>query len=357
MAQTAYLVLENGRRFAGETFGAVGEAVGQTVFATGMTSYLETLTDKSYYGQIVIQTFPLIGNYGVISPDLESSQPLLSAYVVKYWCREPSNFRSEGDLDTFLKDRGVIGLCGVDTRTLTKLLREAGALNGMVTTDPNDVDLDALKSYRSSGNLRRVGTEKPYHVGSGGRFKVCLYDFGLRESLLTELTNRDCDVTVLPPDSAPDMLAAYAPNGLVLSGGPGDPADNPDLIKNLQVVLDMGIPTMGVCLGGLMLAMARGCGRTALKHGRRGANLPIRDISDGRIYITFQNNGYALDIAAATAANRVKPLFVNVADGTCEGVEFPDRPAFTTRFQPGGDAAFLWDRFIRMMEDYTHALK
>jgi len=353
MEQTAYLVLENGQQFKGRAFGAAGEAMGQTVFTTGMAGYLETLADPNHFGQIVVQTFPIIGNYGIIPSDLEDRQPVLNAYVVKHWCREPSNFRSEGDLDTFLKAKGIVGLCGVDTRTLTQMIREHGVMNGIITSDPGRVDWDALRNYRTKDIMARVGTDKPYHAASGGQYKVCLIDFGLKNSLIAELVRRDCDVTVLPPGSGPDVIAAYKPDGVMLSGGPGDPADCPEIVQNIKTLLDTGLPIFGVCLGHLLLAKAAGCEHIALKYGHRGVGQPVRDLSTGRVYVTEQNHGYAAVVGGA-GKDRLRALFVNLNDGTCEGVEWPDKPAFSVQFTPRTcpgpqDTGFLYDRFVGMM--------
>ena len=351
MDPTAYLILQNGKRFKGRAFGAAGQAVGQTVFTTGMAGYLETLTDPSHCGQIVVQTFPLIGNYGIIPADFESREPLLSAYIVKHWCREPSNFRSEGDLDAFLKAKGIVGLCGVDTRTLTKILREEGVMNGVITADPDGVDFAALREYRVRDAVARAGTDKPYHAADGDKYKVCVLDFGLKRSLIEELAGRGCDVTVLPPDSSPDVLAAYKPDGVVLSGGPGDPADNPEIIQNVKGILDMGLPVFGVDLGHLLLAMAGGCERAALKYGHHGASQPVRDLSTGRVYVTGQNHGYA---AVSDDCDACKLTFINLNDGTCEGIEFKNKPAFSVQFSPKTcdgpqDTGFVYEKFIAMM--------
>jgi carbamoyl-phosphate synthase small subunit len=354
MSGRAWLVLENGRRFEGVPFGALGEAVGEAVFTTGMTGYLETLTDRSYLGQIVVQTFPLIGNYGIIPSDFESASPVLNAYVVKSWCREPSNFRSEGDLDTFLQSRGIVGLCGIDTRALTKLIREAGVMNGMITRDPDSADMEALRAYRIADAVRRAGTDKPYRVGEEGRFQVCLFDFGLKENIVRELTRRGCGVTVLPPDTAPEAVFARRPDGVMLSNGPGDPADNPDIVRNLRAVAGSGLPVFGICLGHQLLGLAAGGRTTKLKYGHRGANQPVRDLQTGRVYITSQNHGYAV-VAASLDPRSARERFRNVNDGTCEGLDYLDRPVFSAQFHPeacGGprDTAFLFDRFMGMME-------
>ncbi len=360
METAAYLVLENGKVFKGKSFGAVGEVMGETVFTTSMTGYLETLTDRSFFGQLVVQTFPLIGNYGVIPADFESDNTLLSAYIVKDWCREPSNFRSEGDLDAFLKARGVVGLYDIDTRALTKLIREAGVMNGAVTADPAAVDLGALGRYRAHDLVRSSSTKEPYHLSAeNARRKVCVLDFGLKQNILRELIKRGCDVTVLPGHSAPEDILRLAPDGIVLTNGPGDPKDNPDIIKNLQALLKAGVPLFGICLGHLLLALAAGFDTVKLKYGHRGENQPVKDLLTGRVYITSQNHGYTV-VPESVSPQSAAELFRNVNDGTCEGLRYTCANALTVQFHPeacGGprDTEFLFDRFIQMMEGTTHA--
>ena len=356
MGNTGYLVLENGRVFRGERFGAAGEAAAEVVFATGMTGYLETLTDPSYWGQIVTQTFPLIGNYGVIPADFESGRVGPRAYIVKQWCQAPSNFRSEGDLDTFFKAQGVVGLSGVDTRALTKLLRENGVMNGAITDDPGQVDLAALKAYRVTGAVAAVSTKERYTVSPEGtpRRRVALLDFGLKRNIFRELARRGTEVIVCPHDTSPAEIAALGVDGIMLSNGPGDPAENTEIIGNLREISRMGIPIFGICLGHQLLALAHGFRTEKLKYGHRGANQPARDTETGRVFITSQNHGYAVvsdSIDPAVARER----FVNANDGTCEGIRYLDCPAFTTQFHPEAcagplDTQGLFDEFFEMME-------
>ncbi|MCD8375396.1 MAG: carbamoyl phosphate synthase small subunit [Oscillospiraceae bacterium] len=351
-----YLVLENGAVFQGQGFGAPGEVMAEVVFTTGMTGYFETLTDKSYTGQAVVQTFPLIGNYGIIPEDAEGDRVGPSAYIVREWCRQPSNFRSTGDLDTFLKRRNVAGLCGIDTRALTRLLRERGVMNGLLTDDPGRADLDALRSFRVVRPVDRVSTPKPYTLTpeQPPRFRVALLDFGLKENICRMLVKRGCQVEVLPCAAPPEQVLALEPDGLFLSNGPGDPEDNVEVIQNLRALLPRRIPTMGICMGHQLLALAHGFRTEKLKYGHRGANQPVRNTESGQVYISSQNHGYAVVNDSVDTA-LARPLFLNVNDGTNEGLRYLKEPVFSVQFHPeacGGphDTEFLFDEFIRMME-------
>lgn len=351
-----YLVLENGMTFRGERFGAAGEVTAEVVFTTGMTGYLETLTDPSYWGQTVVQTFPLIGNYGVISSDFESDSVGVKAYIVKEWCQEPSNFRSEGSLGTFFKANGVVGLCGIDTRTLTKTIREAGVMNGIITDDPAGVDFEALKAYRVEGAVQAVTTKEAYTAPAEGEQKkrVALLDFGAKQNIIRELQKRGAEVTVCPAATTAEQLKALDVDGIMLSNGPGDPAENTEIIANLKDICKLNVPIFGICLGHQLLALAHGFTTEKLKYGHRGGNQPVKNTETGRVYITSQNHGYAV---VSESINRAvaRELFVNVNDNTCEGVRYLDCPAFTTQFHPEAcagplDTQALFDEFFSMME-------
>lgn len=348
-----YLILEDGHVFGGERFGAPGEADGELVFTTGMTGYLETLTDPSYFGQMVVQTFPLIGNVGVIPADFESRQPALRGYIVREWCRDPSNFRCEGDLDTFLKDRGVAGLCGVDTRAVTRLVRERGVMNARISDSPA-CDLQRLRALRLKGAVEAVGCREKELCGApDARFTVALWDFGAKEGIVRALCERGARVWRMPPSASPEELLSLHSDGIMLSNGPGDPADNPQIIESLRTVSERGVPVFGICLGHQLLALARGARTVKLHYGHRGANQPVRDTAAGRVYITSQNHGYAVDTASLPAGARMSCQ--NANDGTCEGLEYTDIPAFSVQFHPEAcagprDTAFLFDRFFQMME-------
>ncbi len=359
--QKAYLILENGTIFEGKSFGCSGEAVGEIVFTTAMTGYLETLTDPSYYGQIVVQTFPLIGNYGVIPSDFESSRPHLKAYIVRDWCQEPSNFRCEGDLDTFLKKAGIVGLYGIDTRALTRIVREYGVMNGKIVTDEKSgFGLSELKNYKITNAVESTTCkeESVFQPEGEARFNVCLWDFGAKANICRELVKRGCRVTVIPAGTSAERIEELAPDGLMLSNGPGDPADNTGIIGELKKICEKKIPTFGICLGHQLLALSQGAKTQKLKYGHRGANQPASDLQTGRVYITSQNHGYA--VVNDTVGENAKVSFVNANDGTCEGITYLDMPAFSVQFHPeacGGplDTGFLFDRFMSLMEEHKAA--
>lgn len=352
----AYLILQNGRVFPGERFGAEGEVTAEIVFTTGMEGYLETLTDPSYHGQMVVQTFPLIGNYGVIPADFESGSPALSAYITREPCALPSNFRSEGSLSAYLEKMGVAGLCGLDTRALTKTIREYGTMNAAILDElPEDIPAFAQKlaGQALSSSVWEVTCQAPHTLNPSGGTHVVLWDFGYKKNMAEELVKRGCRVTVVPAGTGAEEILALSPDGLLLSNGPGDPADNTETIKNIGIAAESGVPVFGICLGHQMLALARGAKTGRLKYGHRGANQPVRDLATGRLYITSQNHGYAVE--SGTLPDTAAVSFENVNDGTCEGIAYRDIPAFSVQFHPeacGGpkDTAFLFDRFMDMMK-------
>ncbi len=349
----AYLVLQDGQVFEGERFGAERDSLGELVFTTGMCGYLETLTDPSYAGQIVTQTFPLIGNYGVIPPDFEGETHVLG-YVVRECCDAPSNFRSEGCLDTFLKERGIPGLRGVDTRRLTRILREKGVMNAMLCSAVPE-DLSAIEAYRVSDVLKTVTCAQPYTLPADGapRFRVALLDYGMKRNILRALHGRGCEVTVYPASTPAETILAARPDGVMLSNGPGDPAENAFQIAQIAKLLG-ALPLFGICLGHQLTALAAGGSTYKLKFGHRGVNQPVRALGGARTYITSQNHGYA--VADGVPGGHVS--FVNANDGTCEGVDYPALRAFTVQFHPEAcagprDTGFLFDRFTALMEGGT----
>ncbi len=351
----AYLVLENGTTFTGESFGMEGEVTAEVVFATGMTGYLETLTDKSYFGQIVVQTFPLIGNYGVIPNDFESDSIGPKAYIVKEWCQVPSNFRCEGDLDTFFKERGIIGLCGIDTRALTKIIREKGVMNGAIVSDPSHADFDKIKAYKVENAVASVSVKEPYVVTEENpSCNIALLDFGLKMNIARELAKRGAKVTVCPHNTTASQLKEMGIDGVMLSNGPGDPKENVEVIENIKEIVKMGIPVFGICLGNQLLALAHGFNTSKLKYGHRGGNQPVKDMETGRVYISSQNHGYAVE--SSTIDTKIaKEYFVNVNDKTCEGVVYGDGRVFSVQFHPeacGGplDTSWLFDKFVNMVK-------
>ena len=353
--QKAYLILENGTIFEGKSFGASGEAVGEIVFTTSMTGYVETLTDPSYYGQIVVQTFPLIGNYGVMKDDFQSDRPQVKAYIVREWCQEPSNFRCEGDLDTFLKENNIVGLYGIDTRQLTKIVRESGVMNGKIVCEGSGFSFDDLKNYRITDAVKNTTCDKEYTLEPEGEIKrrIVLYDFGTKRSIARQLLKRGCEVVVVPAFTSAERVAELAPDGIMLSNGPGDPADNTEIIAELKKLIEKDIPTFAICLGHQLYALAHGAKTEKLKYGHRGANQPVTDTETGRVYITSQNHGYA--VVNDSLGDYAKVSFVNTNDGTCEGVKYVNEKAFSVQFHPeacGGpkDPGFLFDRFVEMID-------
>ena len=367
----SYLILANGQVFRGQSIGCPGTTIGEVVFATGMVGFEETLTDPSYYGQIITQTYPLIGNYGMNSEDVESGKIWAKGYIVREACKTPSNFRSEETLDAFLKKNGIIGIEGVDTRSLTRTLRESGVMNGAITTefDPDaepekkaalmpaitayavteavaTVTCTAPKTYEPTTNVidgREV--ETPLHVA--------LLDLGCKNNIVRCLQKRGCRVTVLPGTATAAELAALNPDGLMLSNGPGDPAENVGIIANIKQMLDTGIPTFGICLGHQLTALAAGAKTCKLKYGHRGANQPVTSPAKQRTFITSQNHGYA--VMADTLPEAVgKMSYFNANDGTCEGMDYFKWNCFTVQFHPeanGGpkDTEFLFDEFVKRM--------
>ena len=404
MANTekACIVLANGQVFEGKSFGASGCITGEAVFTTGMNGYLETLTDPSYYGQIVTQTFPLIGNYGVIDSDFESSKIHVRGYIVRDVCENPSNFRNGGTLSAWLKAQGIIGLCSIDTRALTKVLREAGVMNAMiisgeseeaqaafsslknesekavllekiraykieravesVSCDAVKIEKDAQTVFKESAAYRAVpvredGTkendaEKAMKDGKGK--KVVLWDFGAKANIRRELLKRGLEVITMPCTASAEDILAKNPDGVMLSNGPGDPSDNVQIIAEIKKLLEKDIPIFGICLGHQLLALAKGAKTTKLKYGHRGANQPVKHLSSGRVYISSQNHGYAVE--NATLPSGAVLSFVNTNDGTCEGITYTDTPAFSVQFHPEAasgplDTSFLFDEFVRLINN------
>ena len=352
-----YLVLENGAVFKGQAFGADKEVVAEVVFTTGMVAYLETLTDPSYYGQAIVQTFPLIGNYGITPEDAESDMNGASAYIVREWCEKPSNFRSQGEIDSYLKQAGIPGLCGIDTRALTRIIREKGVMNGAITADPAKVDMEALRAYRVTGAVDACSTKEIIeHKAENERFRVVLMDFGMKANIARMLLKRGCSVTVVPARTTAAEILAMKPDGIMLSNGPGDPAENTFCVEQIRKMMGRA-PIFGICLGHQLTALAAGGRTVKLKYGHRGANQPVKDLRTGRTYITSQNHGYA---AVAESVPAAWESFRNANDGTCEGLEYPGLKCFTVQFHPEArsgprDTEFLFDRFIAMMEEDGHA--
>ncbi len=344
-----YLVLENGTVFEGEAIGAKDESTGELVFTTNMCGYIETLTDPSYFGQIVIQTFPLIGNYGFISSDVEGKSAV-KGYVVRELCDAPSNFRCEKTLGEFLKENGIAGISGVDTRELTKILRDGGVMNAAISDSP-DFDFKKLKSYSVKNAVKSVTCSEKEIYGKG-KYRVALIDYGVKKNIVNELVKRGCEVTVFPSRVSSAEILGAGFDGVMLSNGPGDPAENGEEIKTLVEIVGK-IPLFGICLGHQLLALANGGKTRKMKYGHRGANQPVKELAGTRTFITSQNHGY--EVIASSVKNGVQS-YVNANDGTCEGMDYPALRAFSVQFHPEAaagphDTAFLFDRFIRLMEE------
>ena len=346
-----YLILQDGQVFEGVRFGAETDTVGELVFTTGMCGYVETLTDPSYAGQIVMQTYPLIGNYGIIREDFEGAC-CVKGYVVREYCDTPSNFRTDCDLDTYLKEQGVPGLCGVDTRELTRIIREHGVMNAAIC-DEIPADLTPIKTYAITGVVEAVSCKEPdrYQAEGDERFRVSLLDYGAKRNIVRELQKRGCTVTVLPATTSAEEILAADPDGVMLSNGPGDPAENTYQIEQIRKLLGK-VPMFGICLGHQLTALAAGGSTYKLKYGHRGVNQPVRDLNGVRTYITSQNHGYAVD---GDTVKLGKVRFVNANDGTCEGIDYPELKAFTVQFHPEActgpkDTTFLFDRFVELMK-------
>ena len=346
-----YLILQDGQVFEGVRFGAETDTVGELVFTTGMCGYVETLTDPSYAGQIVMQTYPLIGNYGIIREDFEGAC-CVKGYVVREYCDTPSNFRTDCDLDAYLKEQGVPGLCGVDTRELTRIIREHGVMNAAIC-DEIPADLTPIKTYAITGVVEAVSCKEPdrYQAEGEERFRVSLLDYGAKRNIVRELQKRGCTVTVLPASTSAEDILAADPDGVMLSNGPGDPAENVYQIEQIRKLLGK-VPMFGICLGHQLTALAAGGSTYKLKYGHRGVNQPVRDLNGVRTYITSQNHGYAVD---GDTVKLGKVRFVNANDGTCEGIDYPELKAFTVQFHPEActgpkDTSFLFDQFVELMK-------
>ena len=351
-----YLTLENGRQFTGFSFGAQKEVVGELVFTTGMTGYIETLTDPSYYGQIVTQTFPLIGNYGMIEADMESKKPWVTAYIVREKCDKPSNFRCEGTIDDFLKKQGIPGIYGIDTRELTKIVREAGVMNAAITKKPLN-DLSEVRSYVIKDAVKSVTCSEIEYLGDPDGIKIAVWDFGAKCNIIRELAKRGCYCMKVPSYYTAEQILALEPQGLMLTNGPGDPSENTEIILNIRKLAGK-LPIFGICLGHQLFALAMGGKTKKMKYGHRGSNQPVKNLDTGRVYISSQNHGYEV-ISSSVEGGKLS--FVNANDGTCEGFEYPELNAYTVQFHPeacGGpmDASFLFDKFIlNIKEGRYHA--
>ena len=353
----AYLILEDGTVFEGTSIGSSREVISEIVFNTSMTGYLEVLTDPSYAGQAVVMTYPLIGNYGICREDMESRQAWPDGYIVRELSRIPSNFRSGDTIDHFLKEQDIPGISGIDTRALTKILREKGTMNGMITTN-GDYDLEEVKEkirqYTVKGVVLKTSVKKPYVLPGDGK-KVALLDCGAKDNIARNLNKRGCEVTVYPADTPAEEILKTNPDGIMLSNGPGDPAENVGIIEEVRKLYESSVPIFAICLGHQLMALATGAKTYKLKYGHRGGNHPVKDLETGRVYITSQNHAYAVDEESLDPSVAV-PAFVNVNDKTNEGLKYVGKNIFTVQYHPEAcpgplDSGYLFDRFMRMMEE------
>lgn len=390
----AFLILEDGTVFEGTHIGADKEVISEIVFNTSMAGYLEVLTDPSYAGQAVCMTYPLIGNYGICKDDMESRKPWPDGFIVRELSRNYSNFRADISIQQFLEENGVPGIAGIDTRALTKILREKGTMNGMITTNENynfDEILPRLKAYTTGKVVEKVTCDHVYEVkgsqsltengaisGSakfdaaayaqgirekkpslvkelnGKGKKVALLDLGTKANIAYSLKSRGCDVTVYPAQTKAEEIIAAAPDGIMLSNGPGDPKECTEIIAEIRKLYDTDIPIFAICLGHQLMALATGADTYKMKYGHRGGNHPVKDLATGRVYISSQNHGYVVDMDKLDP-KVATPAFINVNDGTNEGLNYTGKKIFTVQFHPEAccgpqDSGYLFDRFIDMME-------
>lgn len=359
----AFLILEDGTVFAGSHIGAQKDVVSEIVFNTSMAGYLEVLTDPSYAGQAVCMTYPLIGNYGVCLEDMESKRPWPDGLIVRELSRIPSNFRCDISIQQFLEENGVPGIAGIDTRALTRILREKGTMNGMITTDENfDLEqiIPQLKTYTTGKVVEQVSCETKYTLkgatdpASNGRgLRVALLDLGAKNNIARSLAARGCDVTVYPARTTAEEILADQPDGIMLSNGPGDPKECTTIIEEIRKLYETDTPIFAICLGHQLMALATGADTFKMKYGHRGGNHPVKDLATGRVYISSQNHGYVVDMDKLDQ-KVATPAFINVNDGTNEGLTYTGKNIFTVQFHPEAcpgpqDSGFLFDRFIEMM--------
>jgi len=350
----AVLALEDGTVFYGEGFGVLGEVIGEIVFNTGMTGYQEVLTDPSYCGQIVAMTYPLIGNYGANDEDIESVKPQVKGIIVRELCNTPSNWRNKETLDDYLKRYNIIGIQGIDTRALTRILREKGTMKGMISSDPEfnlERKIDEIRAFEIKNPVDRVTTDKVLHY-NGGDKRVSLIDLGMKQNIVRSLQKRGCEVYVFPANSKPEEILSVNPDGIMLSNGPGNPKDCTGTINSIRQLMGKK-PMFGICLGHQLIALANDADTQKLKYGHRGCNHPVKDIEKNLTYITSQNHGYTI-VESSLDTSRMTVTHRNMNDGTIEGVRYKDMPVFTVQFHPEAspgptDTEYLFDEFIAMM--------
>lgn len=350
----AILALEDGTQFVGQSVGASGDFIGEVVFDTGMTGYLEILTDPAYSGQLVAMTYPLIGNYGVNEEDEESSMPYVKGFIVRELCDAPSNFRSKESLNSYLKRHKIVGIQGIDTRELTRILRNKGTMNGIISTDSEfrfEDWSDKLRDYKKTGLVEQVTAKEVKHNEGTGK-KVALLDYGVKTGIIRCLKERNCEIHIFPATSKAEDILAANPDGIMLSGGPGNPMDCTFQIEELRKLIGKK-PVFGISLGHQLVALACGGDTAKLKYGHRG-NHPVKDLANGKTYITAQNHGYVV-MADKLVNKKAVVSYINVNDGTVEGIRYTDTPTFTVQFNPEAapgpkEMMYLFDEFIALMD-------
>ncbi len=346
----AYLTLEDGTIFKGEAFGAQRDVIGEAVFNTGMAGYQEALTDPSCYGQIVTMTYPVVGNYGMISEASESGAPYVRAFVVREMCDTPSNWKSEGSFVEYCEKRGVVGLSGIDTRELTRVLRDKGTMRGIITKNPpSAMQIEEMKAHRLTEPVKKVTAKQTYTCGGGGK-KIAVLDLGVRRGILKKLEDRGCELTVFPAYTKPVEILEGGFDGLLISNGPGDPKDNDAVVQNIRELVGK-LPMLGIGLGHQLIALAMGADTEKLKYGHRGSNHPVKDMQHNRVYITSQNHGYVIKNRSLPDCAVVSHKSWN--DRTIEGVRYVGYPMLTVQFLPGvgpADTAYIYDEFLSMTE-------
>ena len=344
----AKLILENGMVFEGTAFGYLEESVGEVVFNTGMTGYQEVLTDPSYYGQIVTMTYPLIGNYGINIEDTESKSIKVKGFIVREKCSSPSNFRCEFQLEDYLKQNKIIGLEGIDTRALTKMLRNNGTMKGIITLEElvlEDVQ-EKLQSFSNEYAVKSVSTDVVKQVEGAGKH-VAILDFGIKQNIVRNFVKRGCKVSVFPYDASSDEVLAVNPDLIFLSNGPGNPEDLPGSIENIKNLIGKK-PIVGICLGHQLLALSLGGKTSKLKFGHRGSNHPVKDLEENRVHITSQNHGYVVE----QLPEEFEVTHVNLNDGTIEGMKHKTLPIYSVQFHPEAcpgpkDSEYIFDKFMK----------
>lgn len=351
----AYLMLENGACFEGEGFGCERDTLCEVVFNSAMCGYTELLTDPSYAGQGVVMAYPLIGNYGICYDDAESIKPWLCAYIVHRISDVASNFRSDVDINTYLKTNFIPGMQGVDTRAITRILRESGTMRGMIAYGDH-VDREAMlkkiNSFKMVSSVPMVSCREPSVYGDGP-VRVSLVDYGVKNNIIRSLVKRGCTVKRFPHDTSFEELKSFNPDGIMLSNGPGDPKECGKEIAVLKQVSESGIPTFAICLGHQLMALAQGFDTYKLKYGHRGINHPVKELSTGKVYITSQNHGYVVD--GKTVDPSVADIgFISMNDGSIEGLNYKNGKIFSVQFHPEAspgplDTGFLFDRFLGLM--------